>query len=113
MYGIANCDTIKKAKLWLEKNAIEFVFYDYKKQVPSEAFLIEAIQKFGLDTVVNKRGTSYRKLDDNVKNNLNEHNAIGLLQANCSMIKRPIIKHNGQLIIGFNDKDYKEFFGLE
>ncbi len=112
MYGIANCDTIKKAKKWLTDNNIEFDFHDYKKQGVDKSLLQKAIAEQGIDTVVNKRGTTYRKLSDVQKQNLDESNVIDLLVEQPSMIKRPILVHNTQLLVGFNAPQYQECFGL-
>jgi Spx/MgsR family transcriptional regulator len=112
MYGIANCDTIKKAKAWLENNHIEFEFHDYKKQSVSADFLREMINEHGLDTVVNKRGTTFRKLSEQEKSGLNEDTAIALLEAQPSMIKRPILVHSNGSSIGFKPEQYAEIFDL-
>ena len=112
MYGISNCDTIKKAKNWRESHNIEYQFYDYKKQAVQATFLHTMIAKHGLDTVVNKRGTTYRKLTQEVKDSLSEDNAVALLQENPSMIKRPIISHGQDSYIGFKAEDYAEVFGV-
>ncbi|MDT0594148.1 ArsC family reductase [Glaciecola petra] len=113
MFGIPNCDTIKKAKSWLQKNNISFDFHDYKKLGVDETVLHDAIDNFGLELVLNKRGTTYRKLSDETKASINSDNVVGLLTEHPSMIKRPILLHNKKLIIGFNDSIYQEFFGLE
>lgn len=110
MYGIANCDTIKKAKRWLTNANISFDFYDYKKQSPNEEILARAIQEHGLEKIVNKRGTTYRKLDEATKQAIDPNNAIALLQEYSSMIKRPIIEHKGKLIVGFNVSEYEDVF---
>lgn len=112
MYGIANCDTIKKAKSWLEKHNIEFEFHDYKKQSVSPDFLRAMINKHGLDTIVNKRGTTFRKLSEQEKSGLNEEAAITLLKAQPSMIKRPILVHSNGSSVGFKSEQYSEIFDL-
>lgn len=117
LYGISNCDTIKKAKKWLESHNIEYHFYDYKKQAVQANFLQIMIAEHGLDTLVNKRGTTYRKLSQEVKDSLSEHNlsehkAVALLQENPSMIKRPILSHGQDSYIGFKAEEYSEVFGV-
>ena len=112
MYGIANCDTIKKAKKWLEQHNIAFTFHDYKKLGADAEVLAQAIDASSLDTVVNKRGTTYRKLSDEQKANITPENATELLIEYSSMIKRPIIKSENGIIVGFNESQYKEFFNI-
>ncbi|MGB3726703.1 MAG: ArsC family reductase [Glaciecola sp.] len=113
MYGIANCDTIKKAKRWLADHNIEFVFVDYKKQAPDPQVLQQAIDKYGIDAVVNKRGTTYRKLSDEQKSGITDTSVINVLLENTSMIKRPILTHNTSIIIGFSETTYKECFNID
>lgn len=112
MYGIANCDTIKKAKNWLTKHNIEFVFHDYKKQAPDTDVLKQSIAEHGMEVVLNKRGTTYRKLTDDQKAGINDSTLVAMLGEHSSMIKRPILRHNGKTIVGFNETQYKEAFGL-
>lgn len=113
MYGIANCDTIKKAKKWLDSHSIEYQFHDYKKLGIDAPTVTKAIQQFGVDTVVNKRGTTYRKLSDEEKSNLDESNAVSLLSANTSMIKRPILTADDNILVGFNANDYAALFDVK
>ena len=113
MYGIANCDTIKKAKKWLDSHSIEYHFHDYKKRGIDESTVTNAIQQFGIDTVVNKRGTTYRKLSDEEKSTLDGSNVISLLSANTSMIKRPILTADEHILVGFNANDYAALFNVE
>ena len=113
MYGIANCDTIKKAKKWLSEHNIAFDFHDYKKQAPDTEVLNKAIQTHGIETVLNKRGTTYRKLSDAEKENINESTVIQALSEHSSMIKRPILVHKQHILVGFNEAQYKECFNLD
>jgi Spx/MgsR family transcriptional regulator len=112
MYGIANCDTIKKAKKWLEANGVEYQFHDYKKAGADTIVLDKAIVQEGIDVIMNKRGTTYRKLSDDEKNAITSETIVNVLSKNTSMIKRPIIVHNDKLIVGFNEAKYREFFDL-
>ncbi|WP_371194543.1 ArsC family reductase [Glaciecola sp. SC05] len=112
LYGISNCDTIKKAKKWLEANNIDYQFHDYKKQAVKAEFLADMIAKHGLDTVVNKRGTTFRQLPESQKDNLNADNAVALLCENTSMIKRPILSHAGNSWIGFKADEYAAIFNI-
>ncbi|WP_143960086.1 Spx/MgsR family RNA polymerase-binding regulatory protein [Litoribacter populi] len=104
IYGIKNCDTIKKTLKLMDSEEIGYVFHDYKKQAPSMDLLDEMIRNLGLSVVINKRGTTFRKLDDSQKEALEGKNsAISVLQENSSLIKRPIIQlENGQWLAGYD-----------
>lgn len=109
MYGIPNCDTIKKAKKWLTEHQQNFEFFDYKKQgVPAE--LASWIEDHGVDVILNKRGTTYRKLSDEDKADIDNKKALALLTDNPSMIKRPIIVVNDQTYVGFKADVYQTIF---
>ncbi len=110
MYGIANCDTIKKAKKWLEAEEIAYEFHDYRKQGVNTALVTEFCETLGWEVVLNKRGTTYRQLTQEQKDSLNKENAINLLVENPAMIKRPILKANDQLHIGFKAEQYATIF---
>ncbi|NMS64034.1 ArsC family reductase, partial [Vibrio parahaemolyticus] len=92
MFGIPNCDTIKKAKKWLEAEDIAYDFHDYRKQGIDAEMVSEFCRALGWEQVLNKRGTTYRQLAQEQKDTLNEENAIALLVENPAMIKRPILK---------------------
>ena len=106
LYGIANCDTIKKTKKLLEANGIEFNFYDFKKEAPTQAQVKRWLQVFGAEKVLNKRGTTWRKLDKKAQTQAEstQTQLIKLLIENSSMIKRPIIESNKHAIIGFDQE---------
>jgi len=110
IYGIKNCNTMKKTFNFLDSEEIEYVFNDYKKTSPSEEFLRRVIEKKGLQTVVNKKGTTYKKLDENEKQLIEEVNtAIPLLIENSSMIKRPILEsEQGEFVIGYDEEEIKK-----
>lgn len=110
MFGIPNCDTIKKAKKWLEAEDIAYEFHDYRKQGVDEALVTEFCDALGWEIVLNKRGTTFRQLSQEQKDSLNEENAIKLLVENPAMIKRPILKVNDQLHIGFKADQYTTIF---
>ncbi|MFC4699558.1 arsenate reductase [Glaciecola siphonariae] len=118
MYGIANCDTVKKAKTWLSSNNINYSFHDYKKAGVEIDFIASMINAHGVQTVVNKRGTTYRKLSDDQKavleaaneNEASKTAALALIQENTSMIKRPILVHQGDSYIGFTPDLYSSIF---
>ncbi|EGQ8681083.1 ArsC family reductase [Vibrio parahaemolyticus] len=110
MFGIPNCDTIKKAKKWLEAENIAFDFHDYRKQGIDAQMVTEFCQALGWEQVLNKRGTTFRQLTQVQKDTLNEENAIALLVDNPAMIKRPILNVDGQLHIGFKADQYATIF---
>lgn len=107
IYGIKNCNSVKKAINFLEQNKINFEFHDYKKLGIDEKTLQFFIKKFGLEKVLNKNGTTFKKLsEDEQKATKNEQKAIELMQKNTSLIKRPIIIGNSLSLIGFDEEQY-------
>lgn len=110
MYGIKNCDTIKKAQNWLKQQDIEFNFHDYRKDGIEKDWLTAACKQLGWESVLNKRGTTYRQLSDEVKSNLNEEVAIEQMLLAPAMIKRPILSVNDELILGFKADQYQARF---
>ena len=110
LYGIPNCDTIKKARKWLKDNDIDYEFHDYKKLGVSEKDLKQWIKQVGWEVLLNKRGTTWRKLDDDTKNSVNEESAIKIMLENPSIIKRPVLHSAGTISVGFSEKNYTELF---
>ncbi len=110
MYGIPNCDTIKKARKWLEAESIEFQFHDYRKQGIDAELVKEFCLSLGWENVLNKRGTTFRQLSQEQKDLLNETTAIALLVEQPAMIKRPIVRYEGKLYLGFKAADYASIF---
>ncbi len=107
IYGIPNCDTMKKARRWLEANGIEYDFHDYKKHGVPEKNLKNWIKQTGWETILNRRGTTWRKLDDELKDNIDEAAAVKVMLNNPSIIKRPVLESGKLLLIGFNEEQYK------
>ena len=107
LYGISNCDSVKKARKWLDNKNLEYEFHDYKKLGVPEKNLKQWVKKFGWETVLNKRSTTWKKLDDKTRQNLNEHSAIRIMLENPSSIKRPVLIDNNKLIIGFKEAEYQ------
>ena len=103
VYGIKNCDTMKKTFSFLESEGIEYDFVDYKKIAPSEDLLLKFESIVGLESLINKKGTTFRKLTDSEKSLLeNKESAIKILMEKSSMIKRPIVEFlDGNLVLGF------------
>ena len=110
MYGIPNCDTIKKARNWLDENGVEYRFHDYKKEGADAACLKRWCEAEGWETLLNRRGTTWRKLADADKNGLDTEKVIALMVANPSMIKRPVLVAKGRLLVGFDADDYGDMF---
>ena len=103
LYGINNCDTIKKVKSWLIAREIDFEFHDYKKAGCDAKLAKLLVSQFPFDEVINKRGTTWRKLSDNEKNSLNEKSAQILMMENPSIIKRPILQTDQEWFLGFDE----------
>lgn len=110
IYGIKNCDTMKKALRWLDDHGVDYEFHNYKKDGIDEDVLKLALEQHGWEIVINKNGTTWRALPDDVKEAMNDDNAIALAQENPSVLKRPLLLRLGQTYIGFNAKEYKELF---
>jgi len=104
LYGIANCDTIKKTRQWLNEHGVEYRFHDYKKLGIDETLCRTLINALPVDTLINKRGTTWRSLPEQVRMTLNEHTAVALMQASPSVIRRPLIQcANGWLTSADSD----------
>lgn len=101
LYGIPNCDTVKKARAWLDGRGVAYAFHDYKKLGADETSLRRWIASLGWETVLNRAGTTFRALPDADKAGLDENKAIALMLAQPSMIKRPIVEGDGVLVAGF------------
>lgn len=110
VHGIPNCDTIKKARKWLDANGIGYEFHDYKKKGIDKATLTRWCKEVGYEVILNTRGTTWRKLSDEEKSNLSQAKVIALLIDNTSMIKRPVISTGQELLVGFDEARYKEVF---
>ena len=112
VYGIANCDTTKKAIQWLKKNKIDHRFHNYKLSNIDSATLQRWILQSGMDAIFNKRSTTWRELPKDIQESVTtEKSAIALMQKFTSIIKRPVIEQNKKIIvIGFNEKKYKNLF---
>jgi len=98
---------MKKARKWLEDNNLAYEFHDYKKNGVPEKNLKQWVKKAGWETVLNKRGTTWRKLDDEIKNNIDESSSIQVMLDNPSAIKRPVLEDGKTLLIGFKENEYK------
>ena len=110
IYSIKNCDSMKKAFAWLDAHSIAYDFHDYKKADVTNAQLIGWCRAAGWQAVLNRAGTTFRKLDDANKQALTQDKAIALMIAQPSMIKRPILESGGKLEIGFTPERYAALF---
>jgi arsenate reductase len=104
IYGIKNCDTMKKAFTWLEDNGVAYTFHDYKEKGISRHKIEEWMKHKNLDELINMKGTTYKGLTDaEKKSTSNPEKAIELMMANTSMIKRPLVEKGKEIILGFNE----------
>lgn len=110
VYGISNCDTIKKAKSWLDKEGVQYRFHDYRKHGVDKQLLIEWTDKLGWEPLLNKRGTTWRKLSDEVKQNIDQVSAIDIMLENPAIIKRPLLVKGAEYHLGFSATQYQDLF---
>jgi arsenate reductase len=110
IYGIKNCDTMKKARAWLDGHKVDYAFHDYKVSGIDKGKLDGWVKKAGWETLLNKAGTTFRKLPDADKDGLTEAKAVRLMLAQPSIIKRPVLEHGGKLLVGFKPEAYAAAF---
>ena len=111
LYGIKNCDTMKKARAWLDKHGVEYVFHDYKIDGVGKSDLERWAKEAGWETLLNRAGTTFCKLPGKDKENVTEKKAIALMLAQPSMIRRPVLESGGRLLVGFKPEEYEKAFG--
>lgn len=107
-YGIPNCDTVKKARIWLDGQSIAYDFHDYKKAGANEAKLASWCDAKGWETILNRAGTTFKKLPDADKADLTQAKAIKLMLDQPSMIKRPVLEYAGGILVGFKQPEWEE-----
>jgi Spx/MgsR family transcriptional regulator len=110
LYGIPNCDTLKKARKWLDARGIEYAFHDYKKAGIDPAKLDAWTADKGWEVLLNQRGTTFRKLDEADKTGIDSNKAVTLMAQHTSMIKRPVVEHPGGLLVGFKEDEWDAGF---
>ena len=110
LYGIPNCDTVKKARGWLDARGVAYAFHDYKKLGADPVKLAAWVAAAGWETVLNRAGTTFRKLPDAEKQGLNAAKAVAVMAANPSCIKRPVVEHPGGLLVGFKADQWAAAF---
>lgn len=106
-YGIPNCDTVKKARTWLEAKGIDYTFHDYKKEGADPAKLRGWVADAGWEKVLNRAGTTFRKLPDEDKADLDAAKAVTVMAANPSTIKRPVVEYPGGILVGFKQAEWE------
>ncbi len=111
LYGIANCDTVRKARKWLSSHDVDYRFHDFRKDGLTAKQLKHWATVVGWETLLNRRGQTWRKLPDKDKTELNQARALKLMQAEPTLIKRPVLEMKSRVHVGFNDADYQDLFG--
>ena len=106
LYGIPNCDTVKKARTWLDGQGLGYSFHDYKKEGADPERLAQWIDAAGLDAVLNRRGTTFRALSEADKADINAAKGVRLMAASPSLIKRPVVEHPGGVLVGFKADEW-------
>lgn len=109
-YGIPNCDTVKKARIWLDGRGVAYAFHDYKKAGVEADKLTAWCAVKGWDSILNRAGTTFKKLPEVDKADVTQDKAVALMLAQPSMIKRPIVEHPGGLLVGFKPDDWATAF---
>lgn len=112
LYGIKACDTMKKARTWLDQHQIAYDFHDYKTQSIDAATLSRWLEQVNWDTLINRSGTTWRKLDDSRKQITDNAQAVALMIEQPSMIKRPVLEVGGKVYLGFKAEEYGRVFGV-
>lgn len=114
-YGIPNCDTVRKARKWLDNAGLDYAFNDYKKNGVDQAKLENWVQDKGWEVLLNKRGTTFRKLSDEDKADIDAAKAVRLMVANPSMIKRPVVEYDAEngadILVGFKPPEWDAALG--
>jgi arsenate reductase len=108
IYGIKNCDTMKKARTWLDDHGVKYAFHDYKASGIDAATLARWAGEVGWETLLNRAGTTFKKLPDPRKADLTERKAIALMLEQPSMIKRPVLETGGRILVGFKPEIYEK-----
>ena len=107
LYGIKNCDTVKKTRRWLEDHGVDYQFHDFRQDGLDKKQLTSWVEKLSWESILNKRSTTWRNLSDEDKDISSNAQAIKLLLANPTLIKRPIAQNNKVLLVGFKEAEYK------
>jgi arsenate reductase len=108
LYGIKNCDTVKKARRWLEDHGVEYQFHDFRQDGLDKKLLTTWVENLSWEAIVNKRSTTWRNLSDKNKDISTNLQAINLLMVNPTLIKRPVVQNNKILLVGFKESEYNK-----
>ncbi|HAU18243.1 MAG TPA: ArsC family reductase [Marinobacter adhaerens] len=106
LYGIKNCDTVKKARKWLDEQGIDYEFHDFKKDGLQSDLLFRWEQRVGWETLLNRRGTTWRKLPEDVRDTIDAQSAHEIMLENPSIIKRPVVENGGDVRVGFSADEW-------
>lgn len=112
LYGIKNCDTVKKARRWLDARGLAFAFHDLREDGLSKDMVDQWLAKVPADTLLNKRSATWKNLDAKIRDNLQAGDIPDLLVTNPTLVKRPVLDNNGDLTVGFSEKTYSALFDL-
>ena len=110
LYGIKNCDTVKKARAWLDTHHIEYRFHDFRSDGLELKKVQSWLQELGIEALINKRGTTWKQLDEKTRNNLTANNAAALIMVQPTLIKRPLLDIGHQRCVGFSETMYRDIF---
>lgn len=110
LYGIANCDTMKKARQWLAARGVDYAFHDYRKQGLPPELLGSIVAALGWEELLNRRGTTWRGLPDEVRQELDERRAIEIMLEQPAIIRRPVLQREDRFYLGFSEARYAEIF---
>ncbi len=112
VFGIKNCDTVKKARRWLDAHEVAYQFHDFRQDGLDKKTIEHWLQSVEWETLLNKRGTTWRKLDDPRKDSLDQATAVALMLENPTLIKRPVVETENGCMVGFKDTEFAEKLGL-
>ena len=110
LYGIPNCDTMKKARKWLDQHGVDYQFHDFKKLGLEESLLRGWVKELGWEILLNRRGMMWRKVPPEIKDSIDEKSAIQLMLETPTIIKRPVLDLDRKLYVGFKEQEYEELF---
>lgn len=110
LYGIKNCDTVKKARKWLDEHGIDHEFHDFRKDGLDDTLLSNWETAIGWDALINRRGTTWRKLPEEVRDTISAQSAHDIMLDNPSIIKRPVVEYEGGVSVGFNASEWATRF---
>lgn len=110
LFGISNCDTVKKARNWLDQHEVDYQFHDFRKDGINQSQVVEWIEALGLDNLINKRSTTWKNLDESIRQSLDAQTAVDIILEQPTLIKRPLLERGDHIQIGFKVADYEKIF---